>query len=300
MVNAKKIKVKINSVSNIQQITKALEIVATVKLQKNKEMTENYRDFMVDFLTILQTISKKVNIFEDLDNRKKTWKDLVIVVSSDKWLCWSLNSKLFKKIFNKFEENKNNVDVFCIWKKSLEFFSRSWFNIVWDIELKDSFEEKDLEVLFAEIRYSFESLKYDNIFLPFNFFKSIMTQIPMILQLYPLNKDSFSELMWEIDLSDDVLDNSNIIKKDVMLEPWEKELADELKKQLLQHMIYGAVLQNKTWEFASRMLAMKNAKDNSDSMIKNLLLSFNKARQWAITQEISEIVWAKMAIENIK
>jgi len=144
MANMKTIKSQISSVSNIQQITKALEIVATVKLQKVKQQTEDYREFMIEFLKIVQVINNKTNIFNK-ENRPDTGKDLIIVAGTNKGLCGSLNSKLFKQIFTEFKDRQKDTDVFSMGKKSLEFFSRTDFNLVGQLELKDTFSEEDLE-----------------------------------------------------------------------------------------------------------------------------------------------------------
>jgi len=297
MANTKKIKSQITSVSNIQQITKALEIVATVKLQKVKLQAENYREFMIEFLRIVQVINSKTDIFNK-EERKKTGKNLVIVTWTNKWLCGSLNNKLFKQVFSDLKKEKGETEIFCIGKKTLEFFSRTQFNIAWNVEIDDNFSEEDLSDLFNFIRSAMTKRKYDNVKIYFNYFKNAITQIPLSLNLFPLNEESFWNFTKELGIDIKEMITEEIRNKELALEPNPYELAKEMRKQLLQHMIYGAILQNKTGEFAARMVAMKNAKDNSNSMIKDLKLSFNKARQWAITQEISEIVGAKMAIEN--
>jgi len=293
----KKIKSQIRSVSNINQITKALEVVATVKLQKVKSQAEQYREFMIEFLRIIQVINSKTNIFNKED-RKQNNKDLIIVTWTDKGLCGSLNNRLFKKIYTEYENKKETTDVFCIWKKSLEFFTRSNFNVVGTVSLKDEFNEDDLHWLYDFLRNALSNREYDNVNIYFNFFKNAISQIPLSFKLFPLNQESFKNFTKELNIDMEELMSEDIMKKDLTLEPSPYDLAKEMRKQLLQHMVYWAIIQNKTWEFAARMIAMKNAKDNSTSLIKDLKLSFNKARQWVITQEISEIVWAKMAIEN--
>ena len=297
MANTKKIKSQITSVANIQQITKALEIVATVKLQKVKQQAENYREFMIEFLRIVQVINSKTNIFNK-EERKTTGKNLVIVTGTNKWLCWSLNNKLFKQVFSDLKKEKWETEVFCIGKKTLEFFSRTNFNVVGNTEIDDEFSEEDLSDLFNFLKSALTNRKYDNVKIYFNYFKNAITQVPLSLNLFPLNEESFENFTQELGIDIKEMLTDEIKNKELTLEPTPYELAKEMRKQLLQHMIYGAILQNKTGEFAARMVAMKNAKDNSNSMIKDLKLSFNKARQWAITQEISEIVGAKMAIED--
>lgn len=297
MPNMKKIKSQISSVWNIQQITKALEIVATVKLQKVKQQAENYREFMIEFLRIVQVINNKTNIFNK-ENRPTTGKDLIIIAGTNKWLCGSLNSKLFKQIFGEFKNKKDKTDVFCIGKKTLEFFGRSDFNIVGNLDIKDDFVEDDLTNLYNFLRTALTNRDYDNVTIYFNFFKNAITQIPLSFKLFPLNQESFEKFTKELNINIDELITEELANKELTLEPDHYELAKEMRKQLLQHMIYWAILQNKTGEFAARMVAMKNAKDNSNSLIKDLKLSFNKARQGVITQEISEIVGAKMAIEE--
>jgi len=299
MVNAKQIKSKIKSVGNIKQITKALEVVATVKLQKTKIKTDTYKEFMIEFLKIIKAVTQGENIFQNETHpNPQTDKELAIIIGTDRWLCWALNNRLFKDIFNLYEDKKETVDMFCIGKKTLEFFSRANFPIVWQHELPDTFDENTFKELYTFLRTAVAEHTYTNIKIYFNFFHNAIKQTPLYLQLFPLNKESFKHFAKDLWINIDEFISTDEIYQEVALEPTPTELARDIKEQLIQHMIYGAMLQNKTGEFAARMVAMKNAKDNSVTMIKNLTLSYNKARQTAVTQEVSEIMGAKMALED--
>lgn len=293
MANAKAIKSKIKSIWNIQKITSALEIVSTVKLQKLKDKTDKFKEYMIEFMYILDkvwNISSMFSFGQDI----KSERELFVIISTEKWLCWALNSKLFRKIYEETKDRKDNIDVLCIWKKALDFFTRSWYNVVWTENIKDNFSEEDLNNTKAIIFDSIEKLKYKNINLYYNYFKNSMIQVPSLVQLFPLNNsqlDNFFANIWlKIeDKYDDI--------QDIHIEPSEEDFYTFVYKKFIFDMIYGSLLQNKTWEHASRMIAMKNAKDNSIDIQKNLTITYNKQRQAAVTQEISEITWAKAAME---
>ncbi len=271
MSSVKKIKAQIGSVSNIQKITKALEIVSTVKLQKVKQKTESYRDFMLDFLGLLNIVSNRVDIFQQSEVKSK--KRLIIVVSSDKGLCGALNSKLMRHIFAKYSnEWKDKVDIFCIGKKAFEFFVRSGFNVIGNIDSKDNIDEIDLYQVNKYLRDAIAENKYEKIKVYFNYFKNTITQVPLRFKIFPLDQESFDRYVENLGIALDDVKISDIEHKDLLIEPNLKEFSRELINQLIEHMIYGAVLQNKTGEFSARMLAMKNAKDNSDEIIKQLKL----------------------------
>ena len=292
----KKIKTKIKSVSNMKQITKALEVVATVKLQKTKEQTENYREFMTDFLKIMNAVRTKIDIM-NTNEIDPNGRRLIVVMSSEKGLCGNLNSRLFKNIFQKYNEHKDNVDIFCIGKKSFEFFARAWFNVVWHVNLTDDFTENELTDVYKYILDWISDKKYSKIKVYFNYFKNVITQVPLRFKVYPIDQDSFDSFVQDIGLDLDDIISDDLTYKDMIVEPDMKMFKQEMLRQFTQHMLYGAALQNKAGEFAARMLAMKNAKDNATDMIKDLKLSFNKVRQGLITQEVTEIMSAKMAIE---
>lgn len=296
MWNNKQIKWKIKIVSNLQKIMKAMEIVSTIKLQKSKENVQHFNDFMMTFLNVLQIVQNRIDIF-NIDKRKRDswWRRLLIVVTSDKWLCWSINSKLLKIVQQKYSHIKYKTDVIAIWKKWLEFFVRNWRNIVGNAHIKDSFSQDDLKWVFSFLKDAIENQKYAKIKVFFNYFKNTVVQIPTRFKVYPLDKESFDKFLFDINMK---LENIKTTEnKYLMIEPDKYNYQKNLVQILIESITYAAVLQNKAWEHASRMIAMKNAKDNCNSLNKALSIVYNKNRQAKITQEISEIVSAKIAIE---
>lgn len=293
MANAKAIKAKIKSISNIQKITSALEVVSTVKLQKVKEQADNLKHYMTEFLYILDMVDFS-RIFKNTD-KLTTDKKLIVVVWTEKWLCWALNSKLFKKVYDETKNEKEKIDVFVVWKKALEFFTRMWYNIVWVLNLKDTFSEKDLQDLRAFLIKAIDDNKYSDISIFFNYFRNTMVQIPTQLQLFPLLRENFESFAKTIELDVNLTKEYN---QDIIIEPSEEEFYSFVMKKFISDMVYATTLQNKAWEHASRMIAMKNAKDNSIELKKWLTISYNKQRQASVTQEISEIVSAKIAMEG--
>ncbi len=298
MANTKLIRSKIKSVGNLQKIIKALEIVSTIKLQKLKAKTISFKAFMLEFLRVLESLKDHINIF-DFD--KQSWnaegKNLIIVVTSDKWLCGGINTKLLKHISQKYQDAKDNVDIIAIGKKWLEFFVRDHRNVVASLPLKDEFDESDLLMIDAYIRQAIEKKMYAKIKIYFNFFKNTVVQIPLRFKLYPLDQNSFQAFLKDLDIPE----GTTLSFKqgaDLVIEPDLERFKKNLIQELLEMIVYHAALHNKTGEHAARMLAMKNAKDNCGDIIGSLQLLYNKTRQSKITNEISEIVSAKIAIEQ--
>ncbi len=297
MSSTRQLRTQIKSLKSLQKILKALEIVSTIKLQKMKKKTELLRDFLIDFLNVLQSVGWDINLFDfDKKSRDPDWRRLIILVSTDKWLCWPITSKLTKHLSTKYAERKEKVDIFVIWKKWLEFFVRDGWNIVGSLQLKDDFKEEELIPLYTYIKKSLEEKKYSKIKIYFNYFKTTMLQVPLRFKLFPLDKESFDMFLQDIDVKFDKIKKPKI--NALLTEPSKEFLVQKLIQESIKYIVYSAVIQNKTWEHASRMLAMKSAKDNSWDIIKNVSIKYNKVRQSKITQEISEIWNAKMAIEQ--
>jgi len=298
MANTKLIRGKIKSVGNLQKIIKALEIVSTIKLQKLKSKTNNFKLFMLEFLRVLESLKEHINLFDSHEQRENG-KELIVVVSSDKWLCGWINTKLLKHIAQKYQNSdlKQNVDIVAIGKKALEFFVRDGRNVVASVPLKDDFDERDLQSIYVYLRDAIAHKQYGTIKIYFNFFKNIVTQVPLRFKLYPLDQESFASFLKDLDIAADTT-LSFKPHTDLVIEPDIEQFKKNLIQELTEMMIYHAALHNKTGEHAARMLAMKNAKDNCIEIIGWLQLVYNKTRQSKITQEISEIVSAKLAIEQ--
>ena len=296
MANTKQIRTKIKSVKNLQKIIKALEIVSTVKLQKLKGVIGSYRAFMESFLEVLKEVRKEVNIF-DFD--EKTWnpngRRLLIVVTSDRGLCWAINSRIFKRMEKNYGNAKDNVDIFVVGKRGLEYFVRNGRNVVGSAMISDKVFLREVKPISVFIRQALEEKKYAKIKIYFNFFKNTMIQMSTRFKLYPLDEESFETFLQNTGLEVNLLES--IEKKYLMVEPDIETFKFDFLQVLIRNIIYSAVLNNKTSEHAARMLAMKNAKDNSLAVLNQLNLLYNKTRQAKITQEISEIVSAKVAIE---
>ena len=296
MANLKQVRTRIKSVKNLQKIVKALEIVSTVKLQKLKWVIVSYRDFMQSFLEVLKVVIKEVNLFDfDEKSWNPKWRRLLIVVTWDKWLCWSINSRIFKRMEKNYWQAKDNVDIFVIWKKWVEYFVRNWWNVVGSAIISDKVLLAEINPISAFIKEALEAKKYSKIKVYFNFYKTTMNQVLTRFKLYPLDEESFESFLENLWLKMDLLEN--IDDKYLMVEPDVDTFRFDFMQLLIRTIIFSAVIHNKTTEYAARMMAMKNAKDNCNDLLVNLNLLYNKTRQYKITQEITEIVSASTAID---
>jgi len=295
MANLKQVRTRIKSVKNLQKIVKALEIVSTVKLQKLKWVIVSYRDFMQSFLEVLNVVIKEVNLFDfDEKSRDPKWRRLLIVVTWDKGLCWSINSRIFKRMEKNYWQAKDNVDIFVIWKKWVEYFVRNWWNVVGSAIISDKVLLAEINPISAFIKEALQAKKYSKIKVYFNFYKTTMNQVLTRFKLYPLDEESFESFLENIWLQMNLLEN--IDDKYLMVEPDVETFKFDFMQLLIRTIIFSAVVHNKTTEYAARMMAMKNAKDNCSDLLVNLNLLYNKTRQYKITQEITEIVSASTAI----
>lgn len=298
MSDIKQLKIKIQSTKNIKKITNAMEIISTIKLQKIKKNAEYLREYMITFLEMLASIDSYTSLFpstkEDINA-----KELVILVSSEKWLCGSLNTMLFKQFAKSYDHCKSDIEVFAIGKKARDYCVKKWYVIVGSIFLKDVFDIDDLKDLFRFIDTVWKETRYTSMKVRYNYFKNTMKQIPVGFQLFPLSKLAFEDFLKTLDITVSKKSSSRKITSNYMkLEPSRKIIVERAYQIIMNVIIYGAVLHNKTGEFASRMLAMKGAKDNASTIIMDLTLAYNKARQDAITKEVLEIVSAKAVIED--
>lgn len=299
MADIKQLKIKIQSTKNIRKITNAMEVISTIKLQKIKKKAEYLREYMNTFLSMLSTIDGYVSLFPVVEFWNQYNKELAVLVSSEKGLCGSLNTILFKQFSAEYSDKKDILEVFVIGKKAKEYCIRNGYAIVWSLSLPDMFESEMLHELYNYIDTAWQNHQYSNIKVWYNYFKNTMKQIPVWFQLSPLSVESFNQFMETLDITlPPKVSHKNYLSTDMVLEPDKTTIMKKAYDIMMNVIIYGAILHNKTGEFASRMMAMKWAKDNATKITDTLTLAYNKARQDAITKEVLEIVSAKAVIED--
>lgn len=294
MADIKQLKIKIQSTKNIKKITNAMEVISTIKLQKIKKNADYLREYMTTFLGMVSSINTYTSLFPKPS--LNAHRSFAVLVSSEKGLCGSLNTMLFKQFALAYEEDKDNLDVYVIGKKAKEYCTRRGYTIVWSLSLKDTFVSHDLQELYDVLHHAQRGGIYNEITVWYNFFKNTMKQIPVWFQLFPLSTEKFIEFMDTLAITVPV--NQQKKNNHMKLEPSKKIIVEKAYDIMMNIIVYGAVLHNKTGEFAARMLAMKWAKDNATTIISDLTLAYNKARQDAITKEVLEIVSAKAVLDS--
>ncbi|QCI21910.1 F0F1 ATP synthase subunit gamma [Buchnera aphidicola] len=290
MASIKEIKNQINSVINTKKITKAMEMVAVSKMRKTEERMRFGRPYSKIIRKVINHIVQANLEYKHsyLENRKMN-RIGIIIVSTDRGLCGSLNSNLFKKVLFKIQEFAEiNVpcDLILFGLKSLSVFRSCGSKILAQID--NLGENPNLIKLINSANIAieeYECRRIDKIFIAYNKFCNKMYQRPKIDQLLPLPKIKITT-------------TTNFKKWDYLYEPESKLILDVLFKRYIESQVYQSILENIASEQAARMLAMKTATDNSANRIKELHLLYNKVRQANITQELTEIVAGATAVST--
>lgn len=281
MSTAKEIRGKISSVKSTQKITRAMELVAASKLRKSQQRMALSKPYATKILKIIGHLAQSNAEYKHpfLKKTETVQRAGYIVISSDRGLCGPLNVVLFRKILGHMkahEEQGVSVEVCPVGSKALNLFKKLDNKILAQADhLGDSPELKDLIGVVKTMLDEFESGKLDVLYICANKFINTMKLEPYVQQLLPLvpSKDESLSHHW-----------------DYIYEPDAKELLDVLLRRYVESQVYQAVVENIACEQAARMVAMKSATDNAGTIINDLQLVYNKARQAAITNELSEIV----------
>ncbi len=287
MAGAKEIRTKIKSVQNTQKITKAMEMVAASKMRRAQERMRASRPYAEKMRDVLSHLAQAHCEYRHpyLQDREEVKRVGYIVVSTDRGLCGGLNTNTFKTAVNDmvgWHEKGVEIDLCTIGKKASTFFSRFNGSI---IAKADSLgDQPSHEALIGTVKVmldAYDSGDIDRLFLINNEFVNTMTQTPNIMQLIPASGEVDTELdhHW-----------------DYIYEPDTKPIIDALMMRFIESQVYQGVVENIACEMSARMIAMKSATDNASDLIKELQTVYNKARQAAITQEISEIVSGAAAV----
>jgi F-type H+-transporting ATPase subunit gamma len=293
MPSLKEVKNRIGSVVSTQQITKAMKMVAAAKLRRSQDRIQQMRPFAKQLSAILQNLSSAQtgDVNDNWYAKVREEKNILIVaVSSDRGLCGSFNSSVFKGVLkligDKYDTQfkKGNVTILPIGKKAQEFFSKRKMNVMSDYALSlsnISFENIGGAAQF--MMQAFQTGKYDKIEIVYNEFKNVATQILRIEQFLPVLPPST---------------DSNAAEVDYIYQPDREEIVTGLIPKSLKVQLFKAVLDSNAAENGARMTAMDKATENAGELLKELRLTYNRSRQAAITKEILEIVGGAEALKS--
>jgi len=287
MAGAKEIRSKIKSIQGTQKITKAMEMVAASKMRKAQERMRASRPYAEKIRNVLAHLAQAHPEYRHpyLSGREEIKRVGYIIVSTDRGLCGGLNTNMFKaavKEMIEWDSQGVEVDVCAIGRKAIGFFGRFKCNMVAQADhLGDSPSMEDLIGTVKVMLDAYDEGNIDRLYLVHNVFVNTMTQQPLIHQMVPVGGDIDQELEhhW-----------------DYIYEPESKHIIDGLMFRFIESQVYQGLVENIASEQSARMVAMKSATDNAGDIIKELQTVYNKARQAAITQEISEIVSGAAAV----
>ncbi|NQF13345.1 F0F1 ATP synthase subunit gamma [Brevibacillus sp. HB1.3] len=275
----REIRRSIKSKKDMRQITKAMKMVAAAKLRRNQDKAEAARPYADKIQEVIASIASGTSGSKHpmLQNRpvKKTG---YIVITSDRGLAGGYNANILRKVVNTINEkhkSKDEYGIFVIGRKGRDFFSKRNYPLLDEVtSLPTSPAFADIKKIAGAAVQMFENEQIDELYLCYNKFQSAISQIPTVKQLLPLEAP----------------ESNNARAINYEYEPSSEEVLADLLPKYAETLVYSALLEAKASEEGSRMTAMGNATDNATDMINRLTLSYNRARQAAITQEISEIV----------
>jgi len=287
MPGTKEIRIQIASIKNTQKITSAMQMVATSKMRKAQERMRATRPYAQRIRTVIGHLRKANPDFKHPFMQEREVKSVgFIVVGSDRGLCGGLNTNLFRRALASIKEwqaKGAEIHVSLVGTKSVQFFRRlSGMNVTGTIaNMGDAPHAADLIGSVTVLLNMYREGKLDRLYLTSNHFVNTMTQQPTTKQLLPVVTEDEDKLqkLW-----------------DYIYEPSATELLDGLLMRYVESQVYQGTVENVACEMSARMVAMKAATDNAGKLIEELQLIYNKARQAAITKELSEIVGGAAAV----
>jgi F-type H+-transporting ATPase subunit gamma len=287
MPGTKEIRLKIRSVQNTRKITKAMEMVAASKMRKAQERMRHARPYGDKIRNVAAHISYanpeyKHPFLVDRDSVKRVG---IIVVTTDKGLCGALNSNLLRMVVSEYkawQAQGEEIDVCALGSKGVGFMQRLGANLVSQAVQLGDYPHMDRLIGALKVMLDgYMADRFDRLTIAYNRFINTMKQEPVLEQLLPLSGERLGapETVW-----------------DYIYEPEARAVLDQVMTRYIEALIYQAVAENMASEQSARMVAMKAASDNADTLIDELTLIYNKNRQAGITKEISEIVGGAAAV----
>ncbi|WP_088324251.1 ATP synthase F1 subunit gamma [Polaribacter tangerinus] len=288
MANLKEIRNRITSIKSTMQITSAMKMVSAAKLKKAQDAITAMRPYSSKLTELLQNLSATLD--SDVGGTFSTQRDvskvLLVVVTSNRGLCGGFNSSITKETIKVIGQKYANtsVDILSIGKKGGDLLSKEYNVVSKNNDIYDDLTFDNVAVIAEDLMRKYEEGTYDKIEIIYNQFKNAATQIPQVEQYLPIKPIETSEV--------------STVNSDYIFEPSKEEIILDLIPKSLKMQLYKALRDSFASEHGARMTAMHKATDNATELRDELLLTYNKARQAAITNEILEIVGGAEALNN--
>ncbi len=298
MANLRDIRRRIKSVKNTSQITKAMQLVAAAKMKKAQDQAIAGRDYADRLNEVLVNLKEHINEEDHaLLLAPKGKKEMMLVISTDKGLCGGLNTNLLRKVRS---EMADDTDVVTVGRKLRLSLAKFGKRLVSDWEVHDPVPFADAKPIGAYLTEQFLTGEFSAVKVAFTNFESTLTQTPWISQLLPIEASTLAEKrayegMGGEQVAETARDENMMCN--YIFEPSPDGVLDALLPLYINFQVYQMILEGRASEHSARMVAMKSATDNAESMIKDLTLEYNKVRQAAITSELLEITTAMKAME---
>ena len=284
MANLKEIRNRISSVSSTMQITSAMKMVSAAKLKKAQDAITAMRPYSDKLTQMLVDLSSSVDFENIYLKPRKVNNKLVVCITSNRGLCGAFNSNIIKRCSEMASSSSEKVSFFCIGKKGSDILSKNFNVIETNNDIFDELSFENISLIGELLMNKFLSKEFDKIEIVYNKFKNAATQIVTSEQFLPIENNNFE---------DDQKDSS-----DYIFEPSQIEIISELIPKSLKTQLYKSVRDSYASEHGARMTAMHKATDNATELRDQLKLTYNKARQAAITNEILEIVGGAEALNG--
>jgi F-type H+-transporting ATPase subunit gamma len=294
MATTKEIKRKISSVDNIQQITRAMQLMSVAKMRKATDRATNTRPYAKRAREILETVTQAEKIQHPLVQYQESDKILAVVIASDKGLCGNFNGSLRKQLNQLQASVSRDVSVLTVGKKATQFTKRARFAVVGSFS---GFDEKteltDIGGLFSAVHEEFLSGNYHRVVVVYTHYESATQYTPLVRQLFPVDVENMGQTLTADDSTDET---PRSVLRNYLFEPSESAVAGAVLPRFSRVRLYQAVLESQASEHSARMFAMKNATENAEEISEELETEYNRARQSEITQEIADISSAANAL----
>ncbi|MCT4661751.1 MAG: ATP synthase F1 subunit gamma [Tissierellales bacterium] len=285
------IKRRIKSVEGTKKITKAMELVASAKLRKSRELLDQTRPYYKTIVkSIQEVLSNTKGVRHPMLVEREVKRVAYIVITADRGLCGGYNANILKMTEHHIAENatKENVDLLVVGQRGRDFFKRRGYNLINSyLHISEEPTFADASRISNEIVRLYEAGEIDEVYLSYTRFDSTISTTPNTVKLLPA--ESVESEKVELEEDEELTDQ-------VLYEPSPEAVLSYLIPKYIKSFIFGALLESSSSQQSARRLAMESATDNAEEMISDLKLHYNRARQAAITQEISEIVGGAEAL----